>query len=497
MQHLNINKLLRFNKFLNEAEENPKLNVLILSGAETISKTAKSFEEECKERGITCNVLNVDNSSMEKLYNGHIITDHESNSEIIINPETTIVIPRRGVVKNSKTKQLMRNLEKNRYFCVNSLSSIEACENKYLTSVLLEEEGLPVPKYAIISDENTLDPALEKIGGEFPVIMKLLSGSQGIGVSIIDSYASLKSVYQTLRKVSPENEILLQEKIDSNYDIRVQIIIKKFDPLNTKNNMDNCEILGSMKREAVEKDFRTNYSLGGEVKDFEMTDEIMELSCKAANAVGCHWCGVDIMIDEKTNKPYILEVNASPGTEGISKVINKPIVGSVLDYVTDKNNWAYSEMEVGYLETVKIPGIGNLVAKFDTGNGSTSCTIHADSVNVEGEMLVWSIGDKKMENKIVGYSSAEIGRDKEKRPVIEVSFSLGDAYIEKLRVSPTDRTQKSTPFLVNRKLMRDLGLTVNPYKAFVVSDKPKSGFSPKHSKGDKLAGIEFIDDSEE
>ena len=131
---------------------------------------------------------------------------------------------------------------------------------------------------------------------------------------------------------------MIQEKIDSKSDLRIQVIIKKFDPLN--GGKDNCIILGSMKREAVEKDFRTNYSLGGKVSKFDIPEELVDIACKAANAVGCHWCGVDIMIDEKTQKPYILEVNSSPGTEGISKAIGKPIVDDVLDYILDKENWA-------------------------------------------------------------------------------------------------------------------------------------------------------------
>jgi len=496
-KNLNVNKLLDFSQFLNEAEENSEINLLILSGTEGVSKTSESFLEECKKRSIECNVVNVDNITMDKLYNGHLILDSDEGSpEIIINPKNTVIVPRRGVVKNSKTKQIMRELEKGRYFCVNSLSSIEACENKYLTSVILENEKLPIPRYAIVSDVSNLDDGLKKIGGEFPVIMKLLSGSQGIGVSIVDSYASLKSVYQTITKLSPESEILLQEKIDSNYDIRVQIIVKKFNPLSL-NSADNCEVVGVMKREAVDKDFRTNYSLGGEVKGFELTDEIKKIACKAANVMGCHWCGVDIMIDKKSENPYILEVNSSPGTEGISKVMDEPVVNTIIDYVSDKGNWTYTEMEVGYLETVAISGIGNLVAKFDTGNGSTSCTIHADEIEVKDEILHWTVGEVKMESPIVGYSTAEVGRDRSERPIVEVSFNIGDAHMDKVKVSPVDRTEKSTPFLVNRKLMRDLGLTVNPHKAFIISDKPKSGFSPKHSRGDRKAGIEFSKDSEE
>ena len=197
--------------------------------------------------------------------------------------------------------------------------------------------------------------------------MKLLSGTQGIGVSIVDSYASLKSVYQTIRKLDESSEILVQEKIDSNYDLRIQVIVKNFDPISP--SKDNCIILGSMKSEAVEKDFRTNYSLGGSVSKYEIPEDLVDIACKAANAVGCHWCGVDIMIDKKTKKPFILEVNSSPGTEGISKAIGKPIVGDVLDYIMDKSNWSYSNLEIGYLEQITVPGVGAMIAKFDTGNG--------------------------------------------------------------------------------------------------------------------------------
>jgi ribosomal protein S6--L-glutamate ligase len=491
-----VTPALNFESFLNEAKDNGMVDILILSGESKPSKTAKSFLEECGKMDIPCNVVNVNNVVLEKIYNGHIVkfSDGDETKEILIKPETTAIIPRRGVITNSYTKQIMRDLEAARYFCVNTLESIEICESKYLTSKVLEEEGLPIPRYSLVNGIDGLDRALEEVGGEFPVVMKLLSGAQGIGVSIVDSYASLKSVYQTIEKLDPDGEILLQEKIDSNFDVRVQVIVKKFDPLNP--GAENCEVLGAMKREAVEKDFRTNYTLGGEVSAYEITEEIERIACEAANAVSCHWCGVDIMIDSKTNKPYILEVNSSPGTDGISQAIGKPIVDDVINYVVKKDNWSQSKLEVGYLETIEIPQIGKMVAKFDTGNGSTASSIHADEISEDGDTLTWKIGDNEMSGKIIGRTKTEIGRGTEERPIVKMDILFNGVKIPGVKVAPTDRISKSTPFLANRPLMKKLGVMVNPHKAFVVSDRIDD-YSPMQAKGDPYGGIEFMEISDQ
>ena len=487
----NASRALDFMSFINEAKANGKVEILILSGNEKPSPTSKSFIEECEKQGIVCNSVNVNNIKLEKVFNGHLVTTNgDKGKEILIRPENTAIIPRRGVVLNTYTKQIMRDLEDARYFCVNSLESIEVCESKYLTSEVLEADGLPVPRYALITGEENLDQALEAVGGNFPVVLKLLSGTQGIGVSIVDSYASLKSVYQTIAKLAPENEILIQEKIDSDYDLRIQIIVKKFDPINPKK--DNCVLLGSMKREAVEKDFRTNYSLGGKVSGYEISDEIRDIACRAANAVGCHWCGVDIMIDSKDGKPYILEVNSSPGTEGISKAIGRPIVDDVIDYVADKDNWSYSKLEIGYLETIGIPQVGKMVAKFDTGNGSSACSIQADNAIEDDGNLIWNIGDSKFKSPILGYTNTEVGRENEKRPIIELDLMFDGALIKGIKVAPINREAKSTPFLANRTLMKALGVMVNPSKAFVISDQPE-GYKPVKAKGEMHGGILFGD----
>lgn len=487
----NASGALDFISFINEAKDNGKVEILILSEEEE-SPTVQSFINECKKKKIICNAVSVRNIKLEKVYNGHLIRtieeDGKEGKKILIRPGNTVIIPRRGVISNTYTKGILRELENSRYFCINSLKSIELCESKYLTAEVLEDNNLPVPRYALITGEENLDQALEAVGGKFPVILKLLAGTQGIGVSIVDSYASLKSVYQTIAKVAPGNEILIQEKIDSNYDIRVQVITKNLDGSST--DKDNFIILGAMKRKAVKKDFRTNYSLGGSVSGIKLTKEIQDIARKSAIAVGCHWCGVDIMIDSKSGKPYVLEVNSSPGTEGISQAIGKPIVDEVIDYIEDKSNWNYSNLEIGYLESVEIPGIGKMVAKFDTGNGSASCSIQADDAIEEKGNLIWKVGNKKFKNQIIGYSNTEVGKNIEKRPIVEIDIMLNGLVAKGVKVSPIDRTSKTTPFLANRDLMKNLGVIVNPERTFVISDSPK-GYIPSEARGKSNGGIEF------
>ena len=487
----NVLKTLDFVSFLNESKKDEKVEILILS-ANGDSSTIESFLKESKKKKIVCNSVNVKSIKLEKVFNGHVIRtieeDGKEGKKILISPENTVIVPRRGVISSTYTKGILRELENSRYFCINTLQSIELCESKYLTSDVLVANNLPVPRYSLISREEDLDEALKKVGGKFPVILKLLEGTQGIGVSIVDSYASLKSVYQTIAKVAPDNEILIQEKIDSDYDIRVQIITKNLDGKNT--DKDNFIILGAMKRKAVKKDFRTNYSLGGSVSGIKLTKEIQDIACKSAIAVGCHWCGVDIMVDSKSGKPYILEVNSSPGTEGISQAIGKPIVDEVIDYIEDKSNWNYSNLEIGYLESIEIPGIGKMVAKFDTGNGSASCSIQADDAIEEKGNLIWKVGNKKFKNKIIGYSSTEVGKNIEKRPIVEIDIALNGLVVKGVKVSPIDRTSKTTPFLANRDLMKNLGVIVNPERTFVISDCPK-GYIPSEARGKNDGGIEF------
>lgn len=471
-------------KTFNEFKQKGKINVVMLSNDDS-SETAKMFMDSCKRKNFTGNVLDVENTSIQLTDKQHFILDDKKKVEI--SQDSTVFIFRRGILSDQHTRGLAKILEKQGYFCINSVEAMDNCENKHATAEILESHDVKVPKYALVPNENFIDSALEKIGGKFPIVVKLLSGTQGIGVSIVDSYASFKSVYQTMKKLSGTAEILIQEKIEADNDIRIQVITNhKLDP--TK------KLIGAMKRTKVKKDFRTNYSLGGEVDKIDISKKVEEIAFKAANAVGCIWCGVDIMIDKNTKEPYVLEVNSSPGVEGISGVLKRPVFNDVMDFIEERKNWTFAPVKVGYLEIMTIDGIGDMVAKFDTGNSSLSCSLHADKVEEKNGILYWECKGKKFKQKIVDYSNSEIGKEKIKRAIVEIDIIFNNRLFTGVRVSPTDRGIKSTPFLVNRKFMRYIGVVVDPHSTFIVTDSP-TGYNPKDAKLDAHAGI-YVNEKE-
>ena len=482
----------RFDDMLTEAAQlGNKLNLVVMTNT-PVDPDSKDTPQFLIEKAVNSGMNGFlfclkDCSISDPEDNGNITLTNKGESKgFVINKENTVIIARRGVVKNTYTRGISSLFESNGFFCINSLSSILDCENKYLTAQKLEQHLLPTPRTALVPSIDSLDDAIKKIGGKFPVILKTLSGSQGIGVSIIDSEGSLKSVLQTMWKLS-DTETLIQEKIDSDYDIRIQVLTKRFDYHG--NNKDNVKIIGYMRRNRGDKkDFRTNHSLGGSVENVKLTEEQINLAVKAADAMGCHWCGVDIIVDDKSKKNYILEVNASPGTKGIKKVIGKSILQDIIDFIKDKSNWSVNVTEIGYMEVVNLTGFGEYVAKFDSGNGTKSSSVHADKMTEKNGYLNWSAGNKKMKSKIVGYANAEVGDTVTKRPIIELDIKFRGIAYSKMHFSVVDRSAKSTPMLINRELMEKIGVVVNPQKTFVVS-----GFDGKYdtalAKSDKTYGI--------
>jgi ribosomal protein S6--L-glutamate ligase len=488
-----------FSDFVNEAKETKpkkeKIKVVLLSNISEESYTVPAMEKEFTKRGIEFQIIDINSCNLISTTNGSgdlIISDKQSKP-FKINSDNTAILTRRGVVRSTFTRDIVSKLEDNNFFVVNTLDSILACENKFITSKILMDSGIPVPKMAIIEGEESIDSAVKQIGGKFPVVLKMLSGSHGIGVSIIESLASLKSVLQTLWKIDSKLEVLIQEKIDSEYDLRIHVLTKKFNSP-TPSDTDSI-LLGYMRRNRVKKDFRTNYSLGGTVEKTKVTPEQEKIAIEAAKAVGCNWCGVDLIVDKKTGKNYVLEVNSSPGTQGLKKATGIDVVSDIVDFIEDKTNWVRSRRHIGFREMIQVPGVGQIVAKFDTGNGALSCSMTYDEMEIDHKKktVKWKLGDSEFENKIIDYSNAEVGDDVHERPIIEIDIVFAGKTYKKVHVSLVDRKDKSTKFLVNRKFMERIGCNVSPMKTFIVTSSPE-GYMAGESKGKPHAGIIFEKD---
>jgi ribosomal protein S6--L-glutamate ligase len=479
---------------LNEAKKSstskPKIKVVLLSNVSEESKTVPSIKAECEKRGLKFSVIEIDKAKLVRDSSGETYTISDSKSKMKIDSEDTVILTRRGVVASTYTRDLVEQLEDANFFVVNTLESILACENKYVTSKILMDAGIPVPRMALIDNVDSIDEAVKSIGGQFPVVLKMLSGSQGIGVSIVDSLASLKSVMQTIWKANSNVELLIQEKIDSDYDLRIHVLTRKFNSP-TPDETDSV-LLGYMRRNRVKKDFRTNYSLGGSVEKTKVTPEQERIAIESAKAIGCNWCGVDIIVDKKTKKNYVLEVNASPGTEGLKKATGVDVVKDIIDFISDKQNWNRSRRVVGFREVVTVPGIGDFVAKFDTGNGSLSCSMTYDEavLSDDRKTVNWELNGKKYNSKVIGFSNAEVGKHVQERPIIEFDIIFGGKTYKDVHISLVNRVDKSTKFLANRKFMERIGCSVSPFKTFIVTSFSEE-YNPVECKGVKYGGIKF------
>lgn len=350
MQSLNINR--RFAQSINESKKVEKLTLILLSTNKN-SPFSKMLCEKCASSGFelifadptSCALHKCDDEKFDLTTNGDTYS---------INRNNTVVMPRLTVLKNSQTKNALREFEYYDFFVVNNLESFENCEDKYTTYKVLCAENLATPKTTVVNGEtmDKLQKKVDYIGGQFPIVCKLLNGKKGVGVFIIDSFMSLKSTLEAIFKLSPESEILMQNKIDSDYDLRIHVFNKSYNRLSR--NIDDYEVIGVMRRNKVTGDFRTNFSLGGTIEKFTLKPEQEQLAIKTAMAVKCRWCGVDMIEDRATGENYIIEVNASPGVKGISSVSEHLPLDYIFNYFKRFRAVNNNTTVIGKVETAKI-----------------------------------------------------------------------------------------------------------------------------------------------
>ena len=273
--------------------------------------THKRLKEAAEQRGHTLDIINTLRCYMniasrrpEIYYNGSKLVGYNA------------VIPRIGASVTFYGLAVLRQFEMQGVYPLNESVGIGRSRDKLRSMQLLARDGIGLPVTTFAHDPKQTDEVLELAGGA-PVVIKLLEGTQGIGVVLADTKRSAKSVVEAFRGAGVN--ILLQEFIKEagGTDIRAIVIGGK--------------VVAAMRRTGAEGDFRSNLHRGGSAELIKLTPEERSTAVRAAKSMGLNVCGVDML--QSNHGPVVMEVNSSPGLEGVEKATGLDIAGKVIEYI--------------------------------------------------------------------------------------------------------------------------------------------------------------------
>ena len=453
-----------FKNYLEEATGDKKfLRLLIITDEPDNAKefhTADRLQEECKKLNYPFYLFKLTGgyTTLEDGVRRFHNKDDKKGFEV---GAMTVAIVRGSITRKDSWLDLVSILERANATLVNPRTTINICADKYRTALRLADYGLTQPLTKLISDPEKSNEQVEESGIKFPLIMKTLRGSKGVGVLFVDSPKGLDSIVQLIHKQDEDADLLIQEYIKTEYDVRVHVLGGK--------------VLAAMARPVIEGDFRSNVSQGSVPKKIKLTELEIEESLKAAKAVGGYWTAVDFIPSKNRDKqpPYFLEVNSSPGTEGIEDATGMNIAKEVITHFANKENRFTVPTECGYKEVVTIKPFGQIVAKFDTGNSGMP-VIHADKIKpMSNKKVNWTLLGKEISSDIIRVENINVGglRDyQEDRYVVKLDVEFAGGFYKDVEFTIDDREDRS-PILLDRAFMNRLNVMVNPQRKYVITTK--------------------------
>ena len=442
-----------------EKREDPYRLVVLVERPKKILKTGTSAKLTAKAEKLGVETYNcrINGAYLLRDEDSGVITIHnEGDDKGFELDEDTVVFIRGDVTKKDSYMDLISQIERYGIPCNNTRECIEVCCDKFRTYLRLQEIGMNQPKTVLIPNDepDAVDAAHEALDNKFPMVLKTLSGSKGVGVILIETERSLQSQVSLIYKIDPYTDILLQEYIESDYDVRCVIV--------------NREIVGAMKRNKITDDFRSNASQGATVELIEMTELEKEECLKAAKGVNGQWVGVDYIPanNRVKNPPFILEVNHSAGSKAISEAIEEDITKMVLRLYFDREIWRKEPKQCGVLETFNVDG-QEMTGKLDTGNNTTVCSLHAEDVVIKGKTVSWTFDGKKHTKPL--HREVTLLKPAETRPVVLIDIEFLNTTYKDVEVSLDKRN--AIPFLVNRDLMQRANVMINSSRKFMLTNK--------------------------
>jgi len=229
------------------------------------------------------------------------------------------IIPRIGASITFYGTAMVRQFEMMGTFSVNESVSISRSRDKLRSLQLMSRAGVGLPRTGFANKSTNIKDLIKTVGGA-PLVIKLLEGTQGIGVVLADNNKSAESIVEAFMGLKAN--ILVQEFIKEagGADLRCFVIGNR--------------VVAAMKRQGAEGEFRSNLHRGGSATLIKLSKEERATAVSAAKVMGLGVCGVDLL--QSNNGPVVMEVNSTPGLEGIETTTGKDVAGLIFDYI-EKN----------------------------------------------------------------------------------------------------------------------------------------------------------------
>jgi ribosomal protein S6--L-glutamate ligase len=284
------------------------VNILVLSRDKTLYSTAR-LVEAAKLRGHDVRVvdylrcyMNITATNPQVIFGSKALEDVDA------------IIPRIGASHTFYGTAVVRQFEVMNVVTANGSQPIARSRDKLRSLQILSHEGIGLPVTAFAHSPKDVDGVIEAVGGA-PLVIKLLEGTQGIGVVLAENPKAAESVIQAFKGLNAN--ILVQEFIKEadGADIRALVVGKK--------------VVAAMMRKSTDGDFRANLHRGAVSSKVKLSPEERSTALRAARAVGLKVAGVDLL--RSNHGPVVLEVNSSPGLEGIEKASGKDIAAAIIE----------------------------------------------------------------------------------------------------------------------------------------------------------------------
>jgi ribosomal protein S6--L-glutamate ligase len=226
------------------------------------------------------------------------------------------VLPRIGASITYYGTAVVRQFQEMDVFCANTAHGISNSRDKLRSLQILSRHHIGIPQTTFVRDKRDVLPAIERVGGA-PVVIKLIEGTQGIGVLLAETVNAAESIIELLQ--SQKQNVLIQKFVaeSKGKDIRAFVV--------------GDRVVAAMRRVAQGQEFRSNVHRGGVAEAVDLPQEYIDTAVRAAQITGLRVAGVDML--ESESGPQIMEVNSSPGLEGIESCTGLDVAGAVIDYI--------------------------------------------------------------------------------------------------------------------------------------------------------------------